>query len=72
MLLPTKHRPIDKSAVGLAAIVLRSFTGRPTVSELWERAARGGVSTFDQYVMALDLLFLLGIVEYRDGRLVPG
>ena len=69
MLLPTKHLPLDKSALGAAAIVLRSFSGSPTVSELWERVSGHGIATFDQFVMALDLLFVVGAVEHRDGRL---
>lgn len=69
MILPTKHLPLDKSTLGGAAIVLRNMPDRPTVSELWERVSGQGIPTFDQFVAALDLLFLLGAVEHRNGRL---
>jgi hypothetical protein len=70
MILPTKHLPLDKSAIGSAAILLRSFAAGLTVSELWERASSDGIATFDQFVMGLTLLYALGIVDHRNGRLV--
>jgi ABC-three component (ABC-3C) system Middle Component 6 len=70
MILPTKHLAVDKSAIGAAALVLRSLSGPATVSELWERAADTGIATFDQYIMGLTFLHLLGAVEFRDGRLI--
>jgi hypothetical protein len=70
MLLPTKHLPLDRSVLGAAAIVLREFGEDPTVSELWDSVLAAGVPTFDLYVSALDLLFLLGLLDHTDGRLI--
>jgi hypothetical protein len=70
MILPTKHLPLDKSAIGSAAILLRRFAAGLTVSELWERVSSDGIATFDQFVMGLTLLYALGIVDHRNGRLV--
>lgn len=70
MILPTKHLPLDKSAIGSAAILLRSFAAGLTVSELWERVSADGIATFDQFVMGLTLLYALGILDHRNGRLV--
>jgi hypothetical protein len=69
MILPTKHLTLDKSAIGSAAIVLRGFSDGSTVSELWERVSSEGISTFDQFVMGLTLLYALGVVDHREGRL---
>jgi hypothetical protein len=69
MILPTKHLTLDKSAIGSAAIVLRGFSDGYTVSELWERVSSEGMSTFDQFVMGLTLLYALGVVDHHDGRL---
>ena len=70
MILPTKHLPLDKSALGSAAILLQHMHDKPTVSELWERVSGRGISAFDQFVVALDLLFIVGVVDHRNGRLV--
>lgn len=70
MILPTKHIPIDKSAIGSAALVLRALTSPLTVSELWEKVSQSGISTFDQYVMGLTFLNVLGIIDLQEGRVV--
>lgn len=69
MIVPTKHLPLDKSVLGAAAMVLRDLPADATVSEGWEVAAAAGVATFDLYIAALDLLFLVGLIEYRNGVL---
>lgn len=70
MILPTKRMVGDKALLGLGARILRGL-GRPqTVSHLWEAVGndqRGSVP-YDWFVLSLDLLFLLGTVEYFDGR----
>lgn len=70
MLLPTKHLPLDKSALGGSAIVLREFEDGMTVSQAWEAVRASGIATFDQYVAALDLLFLVGVLDHKNGKLV--
>ena len=71
MILPTKHLPLEKSALGTAAVVLGLVGTRSTVSEAWERASADGiVETFDQLVAGIDLLYLMGILDYADGWLV--
>ena len=41
-----------------------------TISEVWDRPSLEGVETFDQLILGLDLLFLMGLIGYTDGRLV--
>lgn len=72
MILPTKHIPLDKSAIGSAALVLRALARPLTVSELWEKVSVAGIETFDQYIMGLTFLNALGVVDLQDGRLVRG
>lgn len=70
MILPTKHLPLDRSTMGIGAMLLKNLREPRTVSELWELASHGDVQTFDQFVEGLDLLYLLGAVDHVDGRLV--
>jgi hypothetical protein len=70
MILPTKHLSLDKSAIGSAAILLRNLNSGSTVSQLWEGVSDRGIATFDQFVMGLTLLYMLGAVDHRNGRLV--
>lgn len=70
MILPTKHVPARQSLIGLGGLVLRHLEMESTLSELWERMRTlPEVGTFTRLVLALDLLFAMGIVEWHDGVL---
>lgn len=70
MILPTKHVPVERSLLGTASTLLRLLAADRTVSSLWESArGLGNVRSFDRFVLALDLLFVLGAVSYHDGNL---
>ena len=70
MILPTKHIPASKSLLGVSAKLLRPIRSSPTVTDLWAQVRSDpDVATFERFVLALDLLFLWGVIELRDGRL---
>jgi hypothetical protein len=70
MILPTKHLPVDQSLLAGAAAVLVALNRPQTVSATWERV-RGSraITTFDRFVLSLDLLYALGLVSVNAGRL---
>jgi hypothetical protein len=70
MILPTKHIPLRMSCLAVAAMLLETLKYPQSVSELWYRTREAPeVATYDRYVLALDLLYSLGLVEYREGLL---
>lgn len=77
MTLPSKHLPRDRALLTVGAVILRHLSHPVTVSALWEQmpGAAGAQKApspvrYDAFVLALDLLFLVGAVELRDGLLV--
>lgn len=67
-ILPTKHVFEHASLLGVAARVLAETASPSTVSELWHRVrVRSDPGTFARFVLALDLLFLMGVVEFDRG-----
>ena len=72
MILPGKHLPLSRSLLNVGAILLDSVDGRRTVSLLWsETKDRHEVGSFDRFVLGLDLLFILGLVDMgEDGVIV--
>ena len=72
MILPTKHIPAGQTLLGIGAVLLNALSETHTVSSLWERVRTNTtVGTFDRYVLALDLLHLLGVLDLeQDGLLV--
>ncbi len=74
MILPTKHIKPDRALLAVGAEMLQSLREPMTVSRLWDEVRRSrqdrAVSApvnYDWYVLALDLLFLLGAVEFEQG-----
>ncbi len=78
MILPTKHLLTERSLLGVGGDVLCLLEASKTVSRLWrdlcqerERQNKRAIS-FERYVMALDFLFLLEVVEFKKGRIYRG
>lgn len=77
MILPTKHLSQDRALLTVGARLLALLSMPKTVSALWEELSRPASTVddkkralrYDAYVLTLDLLCLLGVIELRDGLL---
>lgn len=77
MILPSKHLSQDRALLTVGARILQKLSQPKTVSALWEELPRKSETTrnaalplgYDGFVLALDLLFLVGAVELREGLL---
>lgn len=70
MILPTKHISTPYSLLGVSSTLLDALHRPQTVTQLWERARiLPQVKTYERFVLALDLLYLVGVLELRDGLL---
>lgn len=68
MILPTKHVATQNSLLGLGAKVLQTLQRPMSVTGLWERLIEvPELATFERFVLVLDLLYLLGAVDMRNG-----
>jgi hypothetical protein len=79
MILPSKHLSQDRALLTVGAAILRHLSHPVTVSALWEQMPRSAIDQkapsplrYDAFVLALDLLFLIGALELREGLLVRG
>ena len=71
MILPTKHIPQNEALIGVGATLLAHLTGPMTVSGLWERLrSQTNVGTFERFVLASNLLYLIGAIDIKDGLLI--
>jgi len=71
MILPTKHISENEALVGVGATLLHELGTPTTVSGLWEKVRdRKNIGTFERFALAANLLFLMGVVELRDGLLI--
>ncbi len=73
MLLPTKHTKLGESILGLGSFVLGALTKPKTIDELWAEFqavnntdAFPAHHSFDNLVLALDFLFMTGVVAQEE------
>jgi len=76
MILPTKHIRPDRALLAVGGDILVSLSEPMTVSRLWDdvRSSRGNVGepspiNYDWFVLAVDLLFMIGAIELDRGLL---
>jgi len=72
MILPSKHLLSRDSLVGVGGLVMHHLGNKGlTVSTLWERLReRREIGTYERFILALDTLFLMGLIELEHGLLV--
>lgn len=77
MILPTKHLPADKALLTIGGRLLEVLNEPRSVSELWDVIRTGRAETsvqrpiaYDWFILSLDLLFLVGAVQYDRGRVM--
>ncbi len=74
MILPTKHVRTERAIIGIGAELLALLREPMTISCLWNEvrerrnaAALAAPIDYDWFVLALDFLFLIGVVENQRG-----
>lgn len=76
MILPTKHIRPERALLTIGAEILGCLCEPMTVSRVWDelRKRRGDTSepsaiTYDWFILALDLLFIVKAVDFDSGVL---
>lgn len=68
MILPTKHIGTRRSLLGIGSEIIKLIDKPQTVSTLWEKArAIKGIRTFGIFILTLDFIYSLGIIEFKEG-----
>ncbi len=74
MILPTKHLPSDRALLTVGARILALLNEPRTISVLWDRMRlkrdlrdNRPPMSYDWFILALDLLFVMGAIDFRDG-----
>lgn len=70
MIMPSKYLREDEVLVGVGGILLQCIEGHSNLSSLWEDVKNNhAVATFERFVLALDFLFLLGLIDIQDNKI---
>ena len=76
MILPSKHVPPERALLGVGAEVLRAMDQPSTIASLWDKMrsyrsadSKWPVLDYRWFVLAIDLLYMIGAVELDRGLL---
>lgn len=71
MILPNKYIKEHEALIGVGSILLNHLSGEKALSDLWESVKKvSSVGNFERFVLGLDLLFVLGLVEFRNNKII--
>lgn len=71
MILPNKYLREHEALIGVGSLLLKHLTVEKTLSSLWDEVkSASNIGNFERFVLGLDLLFLLGLVETRSDKIV--
>ena len=74
--MPSKHLQEERALLVVGSEVLRLLNEPKTVSRLWDdlkryRQARNNfLISYDWYILSLDMLYALGVINLDQGRLL--
>ena len=70
MILPTKHLKLSNSLLNVSATLLKNIDSPKTVTLLWnETKNMSEIRTFERFILGLDLLFIMGVIDFKDGMI---
>ena len=70
MILPSKHISEEQSLLGVSVVVLKYLKKPQTVTSLWDKLRDEQiVGTYERFVLALDMLYILGIINMYQGMI---
>ena len=68
MIVPNKNIRLQNSLLGMGAQILPQLNTTQTFSSLWERMKSSKeINSYDKFVLTLDLLYMLNLIELKDG-----
>lgn len=74
MILPQKHLSVNESLFGFGAFLLQKIKEPISIDLLWEFYKDAYANkqylvkfSFDQFVMSLDFLFIIGAIKLSEG-----
>ena len=71
MILPTKHVKFKNCILSLGSTLLENINERQTVTRLWDEVKSfPETMTFERFTLGLDLLFILGLIDFKEGIIV--
>jgi hypothetical protein len=70
VILPNKYLREDEALLGVGGKILLLLQQDMLLSELWEETKnKENIGNFERFVLALDLLYLLGLIIFEENKI---
>jgi hypothetical protein len=70
VILPNKYLREDEALIGVGGKILMLLQQDMLLSELWEETKeKENIGNFERFVLALDLLYLLGLIIFEKNKI---
>ena len=71
MIMPLKYLREDEALIGISAALLPLVENNGNLAALWESAKKiDAIGSFERFIFALDFLYLLGLVDLQNNKIV--
>lgn len=71
MILPNKYLMEHETLIGVGSVLIGKLSTPKTLSNFWEEVKDiSNVGNFERFVLGLDLLFVLGLIEIKNNKIV--
>lgn len=71
MIMPSKYLREDEALIGISAALLPLVENNGNLAALWESAKKiDAIGSFERFIFALDFLYLLGLVDLQNNKIV--
>jgi len=71
MIMPSKYLREDQALIGIGAALLPLVDNNGNLTALWESAKKiDAIGSFERFILALDFLYLLGLVDLHNNKIV--
>ena len=71
MILPNKYVRVHESLIGVGSTLLSNMADENSLSVLWESVkGSSNIGNYERFVLGLDLLFLLGVIEIIEDKII--
>jgi hypothetical protein len=68
MIVPNKSLTLRYSLLGASSRIISELKSPQTVTSLWDKVRYyEEINTFEKYILSLDFLYMIGIVELDKG-----
>jgi len=67
MIIPDKNITLENSLLGSGMVILQKLSPPQTISSLWERTRSSSINSYEKFILSVDLLYMLDIIELHEG-----